>query len=745
MIGLVARDALHDAVLVVPAGARPGDLARRPARGTVCAVFDPPEGIDPSTGEVGVGLPAAGLPAAGFRGLVASGAATRTAGQPGTFAELAAAERADAAEPVAASLSLPETLRRLRTASGDALPVMDGEGLFLGAVTPGSITAALLRREQELLKKSREYRASVHDDKRRRFETVRRLERMNLAFRKLLGLVARPPGRELFQEGIEALAMATDARFGAVQVLEAAPADDAEPGREAARAGRHAEDGAPATPEGHADDGDEAAFRAQRRLLLQQVLRGNRVVSIADAPTYLKRAGVAVDRPMLKTFLGVPVGRGGRVFGAVYLCDKAEGPFNDDDETLAAGFARGLASAMAQAREAGQRRRAERQRDLVNHLAREPAAADTFDKVAAAMLAATEEYWGWDAFSFSVRRSGRGRFRTLLQRDHANDAPGTSAGYDGPAFRAARARTDEADADRGAEQAELASGRPPTQWGTDTGTGQGIGATRTQPNERRVVLQEILAGRPVLFNRDPATSPEPGTALKRFGDTARPSVSLVYAPVRVDAETLGVVSLHSYRPGFFTEADRELLLRLADGAGPALARCEAERRGRVLGGLGHGLSTTVTPNHAARVVAAAADELLGFDACTVYLFDTVKGETHGVLMIDMVDGARVEITPKQPVGPASPLALKVMSDGPQIILRTAAAFDTPGTGPSPFGDRGRPSLSLMYAPLRTAAGPNGVLSIQSYEPDRYDARDLALLQELADFCSGALERTRTRE
>jgi len=48
----------------------------------------------------------------------------------------------------------------------------------------------------------------------------------------------------------------------------------------------------------------------------------------------------------------------------------------------------------------------------------------------------------------------------------------------------------------------------------------------------------------------------------------------------------------------------------------------------------------------------------------------------------------------------------------------------------------------MFVPLHHGDRITGILSIQSYTADAYDQTDLAMLQELADHCGGAIERLR---
>ncbi len=83
-----------------------------------------------------------------------------------------------------------------------------------------------------------------------------------------------------------------------------------------------------------------------------------------------------------------------------------------------------------------------------------------------------------------------------------------------------------------------------------------------------------------------------------------------------------------------------------------------------------------------------------------------------------------------------------MEDGPQLLLRERPSLDLEGL--QPFGDRSRPSASLMFAPIRSGGGAVGVLTVQSYSPDAYTEADLVTLQALADHCGGRWSASRRR-
>jgi len=184
---------------------------------------------------------------------------------------------------------------------------------------------------------------------------------------------------------------------------------------------------------------------------------------------------------------------------------------------------------------------------------------------------------------------------------------------------------------------------------------------------------------------------------------------------------------------------------------PAVQRAVHESRQRqrrqraevALAKLGWRLNSATTQQEAARIIHGIADELFGCDAFSLALFDPAGRLLCQVLEIDVVKGRRTEVTADQPEPEASPMARRVMESGAELILRVPD--ERPVGDTQMFGDRTRPSASLMFVPLRSSDLTLGVLSVQSYRHNAYDESQLALLQMLADHCGGALERIRAQQ
>jgi two-component system cell cycle sensor histidine kinase/response regulator CckA len=155
------------------------------------------------------------------------------------------------------------------------------------------------------------------------------------------------------------------------------------------------------------------------------------------------------------------------------------------------------------------------------------------------------------------------------------------------------------------------------------------------------------------------------------------------------------------------------------------------------------LSAARTPEEASRIIVAVAQELLGWDACTLDLYFPETNQVQDVLTMDSFGGPPVDVPSANTTTSPTPMFARVLREGALLILRPDEAIVPDDL--IPFGDTARPSRSLMFVPLHHRDRVTGILSIQSYSPDAYDANDLAMLQELADHCGGAIERLRIED
>ncbi|HVK58177.1 MAG TPA: PAS domain S-box protein [Candidatus Kapabacteria bacterium] len=172
------------------------------------------------------------------------------------------------------------------------------------------------------------------------------------------------------------------------------------------------------------------------------------------------------------------------------------------------------------------------------------------------------------------------------------------------------------------------------------------------------------------------------------------------------------------------------------------ARKEGEIKFEVLASLGSKLSAAKTQVDAARVIAEAAQNLCGWDAFSLDLYDPKADLIIPVLMIDELEGHKKEFAPDVKSRPPSPYVRTVLQNGPQRLLRKGNDFDN---SLKAFGDIMHASASLLFVPIIEGGQPQGVVSIQSYRINAYSRSDLKLLQILAGHCAGTIARIRAMD
>jgi PAS domain S-box-containing protein len=166
-------------------------------------------------------------------------------------------------------------------------------------------------------------------------------------------------------------------------------------------------------------------------------------------------------------------------------------------------------------------------------------------------------------------------------------------------------------------------------------------------------------------------------------------------------------------------------------------RKQTEKITQTFAKLGLQLAKADTLDSLAISVAKAVDTLLGYDAFLfsqrlpggemfqmVYAEDIIHGKRQGVNADD------VSINIYRPMGNLLQGEPFMLNRGPTDELQNWIRF----------GDETRPSASLLFAPVCFGEEVCGLLSAQSYTPQRYQTADLAILKSIADVIAPALRR-----
>lgn len=163
---------------------------------------------------------------------------------------------------------------------------------------------------------------------------------------------------------------------------------------------------------------------------------------------------------------------------------------------------------------------------------------------------------------------------------------------------------------------------------------------------------------------------------------------------------------------------------------------------QVFARLGRDLSAIASAEAAAEIILSAANELLGWDACYLILYDPERGgRPRPLLTIDTINGERVVEHDSAPEQPSENMLKAIRLNGFLSLHETS--FPIPDE--MSFGDRTNRTLSQLFVPVRSGARTIGVMSIQSYSKHAYSNDSLETLKMLSNHCAGALERIWAQE
>lgn len=144
--------------------------------------------------------------------------------------------------------------------------------------------------------------------------------------------------------------------------------------------------------------------------------------------------------------------------------------------------------------------------------------------------------------------------------------------------------------------------------------------------------------------------------------------------------------------------------------------------------LGKRLHSATTEEQAARIILEVANELIGWDACT--LCSCVGGGVRPILSIGPGEDFPL---PRAAADLADhPVVRKVIGEGAQFV----------STHPAAGGVR---RASFMCVPIRNADKTVGLVAIQNHASSVYTNDELRSLQSLADHCGAALEHIQAQE
>jgi len=258
-----------------------------------------------------------------------------------------------------------------------------------------------------------------------------------------------------------------------------------------------------------------------------------------------------------------------------------------------------------------------------------------------------------------------------------------------------------------------------------------------------VLFQDLLA------ERDPATLPVP------FGKGEKRSRAWLGVPLMIGAEAVGVLSIQSYQPGVYTEADRETLQRIANVIAVVLENVAlAQRQERLSGELDAQVAARTEELAALSAISAGLVErrplaetlgraleivlrLFRLDAGNVRLLDATRD--HLVLCCQQGFSAEYEQrTYRSPLA-TSPVRSVVESGEPIVIHRNWYEFRRGGSLPLDVFPRFECSLIV---PLFAGDTVVGTLSLFGLAQRDFSAQDVRVAQLVANQIAIIVENRR---
>ncbi|MBN1476410.1 PAS domain S-box protein [Candidatus Sumerlaeota bacterium] len=159
----------------------------------------------------------------------------------------------------------------------------------------------------------------------------------------------------------------------------------------------------------------------------------------------------------------------------------------------------------------------------------------------------------------------------------------------------------------------------------------------------------------------------------------------------------------------------------------------------VLNRVAHLTTGSLTPEEMCDRLLSVVRDAMPCDAFTLDSYSEELDSTQGIASYDTIDGVLQRVACEEvPLESGSRLrAVVIQGRRPLLIHRENLEIESQPY--VPFGDAGRPSASLLWAPLVVGNHVVGVLSVQSYAPHAYTDDDVGLLEAIAHQVGPALE------
>jgi PAS domain S-box-containing protein len=256
----------------------------------------------------------------------------------------------------------------------------------------------------------------------------------------------------------------------------------------------------------------------------------------------------------------------------------------------------------------------------------------------------------------------------------------------------------------------------------------------------------------VIRDRQPVLLPdhvseraaELGVEILPLGDDQVPECWLG-VPMELGQQVLGAIVVQSTNtPNLYNERHRDLLTAMAGQVSTAIqnARLFNETQQRagelsVLNEIMRAVSAEIDPEKVFDVAYQKVHTLIKADAFIVALYD----DTTNIVKYPFSIDEEIKYDSSDSVLDSTNYVGQVITSGEHILELRSTEVLRAKAAVNPMGNS-KPSASLLYVPLRQGSKTIGVLSVQSYEINAYDEKDVSLLENIASQLAIAIQNAR---
>ncbi len=265
----------------------------------------------------------------------------------------------------------------------------------------------------------------------------------------------------------------------------------------------------------------------------------------------------------------------------------------------------------------------------------------------------------------------------------------------------------------------------------------------SDPDNPSVTAEVIQTGKPIL-----STKSERLKRLKRLNKKAygTPSEIWMGTPLKIKGEVIGVMAAQSHAdPNLYSKKDLEIFASVSDQTATAIERKRAEDAekdskaiNKALFSISNAVNTTFNLDELYKTIHGVLGEIIDMTNFFIALYDEEKDTISFSFDTDKVDnkGGVLENASK-----SVSLTGKVIKTGQPLLISKKEMIDRAEKYKMEVA--GTPSELWLGVPLNVKGKIIGAMVVQSYsDPDRYNEKDMEILNSVSDQVAIAIERKR---